>query len=204
MRLPVWLFVPMVAWVALPVKCQSFDSPSPAPSIIFPFHVFADKDSPDNHFFPSGWMGDYGDIRYDDGAKDNPDWGTTSIKITYTADSKQGAGWAGIYWQSPANNWGDKPGSYDLQGYKKLSFWARGEKGGEKIAEFKMGGITGEYSDSAAVTSGPVTLTRTWKKYSIDLAGKDLSRVVGGFGWSAKKDDTPDGMVFYLHNIRYE
>jgi hypothetical protein len=30
----------------------------------------------------------------------------------------------------------------------KLTFWARGEKGGERIEEFKIGEIKGVYSDS--------------------------------------------------------
>jgi len=40
---------------------------------------------------------------------------------------------------------------------KKLSFWARGDKGGEKIAEFKVGGITGEHGDSDSASIGPVS-----------------------------------------------
>ncbi|RKY34931.1 MAG: hypothetical protein DRP78_05960, partial [Candidatus Omnitrophota bacterium] len=74
-------------------------------------------------------MGDYGDIKYSEACKDNPYSGKTCIKITYTAEAKQGANWSGIYWQWPPNNWGEKRGGYDLTGAAKLSFWARGEKG---------------------------------------------------------------------------
>ena len=30
------------------------------------FPIYTDANSPDNHYVPSGWMGDYGDIRIDD------------------------------------------------------------------------------------------------------------------------------------------
>jgi len=42
------------------------------------------------------------------------------FKITYNVKMAQGAGWSGIYWQHPANNWGDKKGGYSLVGAKSL------------------------------------------------------------------------------------
>ena len=160
--------------------------------------------SPDNHFIPSGWMGDYGDIKYDDKYMENPHAGTTSVKIVYNNKATQGARWAGIYWQNPPNNWGTRPGGYDLTGAKKLTFWARGDKGGERIEEFKIGGITGEYADSDVAGIGPVVLTTEWQQYTIDLEGKDLSSISGGFCWSTNLDVNPDGATFYLDDIRYE
>jgi hypothetical protein len=169
-----------------------------------PFPVYVDQGARDNHFAPSGWMGDYGDLKINPGSTENPHSGKTDIKMTYTAKMTQGAGWTGMYWQQPANNWGDKKGGYNLTGATKLTFWARGEKGGEKFSDFKMGGITGEYPDSDSASSGPIQLTNTWAKYSIDLKDKDLSNVIGGFCWSASKDDNPDGFVVYLDDIVYE
>jgi hypothetical protein len=168
------------------------------------FYVYSDKGSRTNHFIPSGWMGDYGDLRLDDANKEDPEDGTTAIKWTYSAQAKQGANWTGCFWQQPPNNWGDKPGGYDLTGYKKLTFWAKGAKGGENIAEFKVGGITGEHGDTDSTGIGPVVLTSKWKKYTIDLADRNLSHIVGGFAWSASKDDNPDGFVIYLDEIRFE
>ena len=149
-------------------------------------------------------MGDYGDMKIDTGSATDPADGKTCFKITYNAKAAQGANWSGIFWQHPANNWGEKPGGYDLSGYKRLTFWARGEKGGEKIAEFKAGGITGEHGDSDSASIGPEDLTKEWKKYTIDLADKNMSHIVGGFCWSASRDDNPDGFVIYLDEIRYE
>ena len=168
------------------------------------FYIYQDKGSHENHFIPSGWMGDYGDLKLDDGNKDKPQSGSTAIKWTYTGEAKQGANWAGCFWQNPANNWGDKAGGYDLTAYKRLTFYARGAKGGEKIAEFKVGGITGDHGDSDAQAIGPVTLTTEWKKYTIDLADKSLSNIIGGFAWSASRDDNPNGFTFYLDEIRFE
>lgn len=168
------------------------------------FVVYGDANSPDNHFDPSGWMGDYNDLKVSSEAMINPHGGTTAIKIEYSAKKNQGAGWAGIYWQNPANNWGSKAGGYDLTGSTKLSFWVRGEKGGERIEEFKVGGITGEYPDSDQAGIGPVLLTPDWKQYSIDLSGKDLSSISGGFCWVANADANPEGAVFYLDDIVYE
>src|SRR5262245_5696261 len=102
------------------------------------FYVYADKGARVNHFAPSGWMGDYGDIKLNDADTTNPADGKTAIKVSYNAKGAQGANWAGMFWQQPPNNWGDKPGGYDLSNMKRVTFWARGEKGGEKIAEFKV------------------------------------------------------------------
>ncbi|MGA2090850.1 MAG: hypothetical protein ABSH12_05240 [Endomicrobiales bacterium] len=170
----------------------------------FFFGVYSDQGSRDNHFAPSGWMGDYGDLKINPGCTENPHNGKYCFKITYSARATQNAGWAGIYWQQPANNWGDKKGGYNLTGATKLTFWARGDKGGEKIAEFKVGGITGEYPDSDSNTLGPVELTKDWQQYTIELKDKDLSNIIGGFCWSASKDDNPNGFVIYLDDIRFE
>jgi len=171
---------------------------------VIPFYIYADRSSTNNHFIPSGWMGDYGDIRYDSASKDDPYLGDSCIKITYSAKATQGARWAGMFWQNPANNWGNADGGYDLSRAKKLTFWARGEKGGERVEEFKVGGIMGEYSDSDSATIGPVILNKDWTQYSIDLAGKDASYIIGGFCWSANADNNPEGAIFYLDEIRYE
>jgi len=169
-----------------------------------PFYIYADKGAIQNHFIPSGWMGDYSDMKIDVGAADNPYFGKSSIKITYANKASNGARWAGMYWQYPANNWGGADGGFDLSKATKLTFWARGEKGGERIEEFKVGGIMGEYSDSDTAGIGPVVLDKEWKQYTIDLAGKDLSYIIGGFAWATNLDVNPDGAVFYLDEIKYE
>src|ERR1039457_493251 len=154
------------------------------------FYVYHDKGDRQNHFIPAGWMGDYGDLKINDAyTADIPkDGGRTAIEWTYSAKVSQGANWTGVYWQAPANNWGEKAGGYDLSGYKRLTFWAKSDRP-IKIAEFKVGGLTGEHADTDSVNIGPVDVTQTWAKYTIDLAEKNLSHIVGGFAWSASRDD---------------
>src|SRR3989338_5397143 len=131
------------------------------------FVVYTDKNARNNHYIPSGWMGDYGDIKLNDQSMDNPHSGTTCIQFVYFAKKSQGQGWAGVYWQNPANNWGSKKGGFDLTGMTKLSFWARGQKGGEIIQKVKVGGIKGVYPDTAEIESGPIELTDSWQEYTI-------------------------------------
>ncbi|MDD4954315.1 MAG: hypothetical protein PHG40_05370 [Candidatus Omnitrophica bacterium] len=169
-----------------------------------PFYVYADRSSPNNHFIPSGWMGDYGDIRYDGASKEDPYLGDSCIKIAYSGKATQGARWAGMLWQNPANNWGTVDQGYDLSRATKLTFWARGAKGGERIEEFKVGGIMGEFFDSDSAIIGPVVLNKEWTQYSIDLKGKDISYIIGGFCWSANADNNPEGASFYLDEIKFE
>jgi hypothetical protein len=168
------------------------------------FAVYADKNARVNHYIPSGWMGDYGDIKLNDASVDNPHSGTTSIQFVYNAKKSQGQGWAGVYWQNPANNWGSKKGGFDLTGMTKLTFWARGAKGGEVIQKFKVGGVTGIYPDTADIEMGPVELTDAWKQYAINLTEKDLTYISGGFCWVTTADLNPEGATFYLDDIKFE
>ena len=169
------------------------------------FAVYVDSGYFKNHFIPSGWMGDYGDIKINPNSKDNVHSRRSCIKITYTAQARQGNSWAGIYWQNPENNWGMREGGgFDLSQATKLTFWARGEKGGEIIREFKMGGISGAYPDTDSTSMGPISLATEWKQYTMDLADMDLSYIIGGFCWVASAMDNPEGMVFYLDDIIYE
>src|SRR4051812_41670043 len=57
------------------------------------FYVYADKGAKVNHFSPTGWMGDYGDIKIDDASTVDPADGKTAVKATYSAKATQGANW---------------------------------------------------------------------------------------------------------------
>lgn len=169
-----------------------------------PFYIYADRSTAGNHFIPSGYMGDYGDVKYDGASKEDAYLGDTCVKIVYSGKASQGARWAGVYWLNPANNWGTVDAGFDLSKAGKLTFWARGEKGGERIEEFKVGGIMAEFSDSDSATIGPVLLNKEWTQYTIDLKGKDMSYIIGGFAWSTNVDNNPDGAAFYLDEIKFE
>jgi len=173
----------------------------------FPFPVYTDQGAIDNHFVPSGWMPGSAaeDVKMDTAWKEDPYRGKTCIRIECRNNS--GTLWAGVAWQQPANNWGSVANAgYNLQKAKRLTFWAKGDQGGEIINEFKVGGLTnGAYPDSGRSGIYGVQLTDQWKKYEIDLSGKDFSYVIGGFTWAAGIDsDDPDGVVFYIDEIKYE
>ncbi len=194
----------LVATLILSLGLVSGQVNAQGKKVKFPFHIYYDHLARDNHYIPSGWMGDYGAVRVKSAWKENPHTGQTCMRWTYTGEPTQGAGWAGVYWQNPANNWGKIKGGYDLSGAKKLSFWARGDKGGE-IVELKMGGIAGDYSDTSEASTGPISLSKEWKRYSLDLTGEDLSYINGGFCWVISQIDVPEnGVTFYLDDIVYE
>lgn len=161
------------------------------------------------YFYPSGWMGDgeHGKryINLDTAFRGRPrpdDNDGVCNKISYQPGP---TGWAGIFWQYPDSNWGDQPGRR-IRGAKRIVFWATGERGGE-VVEFKAGGIRDSrkrYQDSFEVSIGRVTLTNEWRRYEIPLVGQDLSNVIGAFAWVATGSANPNGLIFYLDDIRYE
>jgi len=170
-----------------------------------PFLVYKDKGTRENHYVPSGFMPDGRCIVVQDTWKEKCYEGSSCIKVDYDVTcSMSGQKWVGVYWLNPANNWGQQKGGFNLSGATQLKFWARGEKGGEQIQEFKVGGILGDYPDSDMAMIGPVILSNEWREYSIDLRGKDLSYISGGFSWSTNTDVNPEGCVFYLDYIRFE
>lgn len=164
-----------------------------------PAVVYGNSLKGDTLWFASGYMGDAGAIRVDDSCKDNPKEGDNCMKVTFD----KGDGWGGVVWQSPANDWGKQPGGWDLTGAKKLKFWARGEKGGEKVT-FQAGILDPKlaYTDSSKIIVGEFILTTEWKEYECNLSGKDLSCIKTGFMWLLGGQGAP--VTFYLDEIVYE
>jgi hypothetical protein len=159
--------------------------------------VYADGMS-SSPYVASGWMGNQRAIRFDDKCSVRPHTGATCIQLQYLAADQ----WGGIVWQDPPDDWGDRPGGSDLTGATRLTFWARGETGGEKV-KFLFGVIKPEKPHSDTATGElDVVLTREWRQYSIDLTGKDLSRIKTGFGWTLAGQGKP--LTFYLDDIQYE
>ena len=163
-----------------------------------PILIVYGEDSTNTPYTPSGWMGNTSAIGFNDRCTESPHSGSACIKSEYKAADK----WAGIAWQDPPNDWGDKDGGHNLTGATKLTFWARGREGGEKV-DFYFGAIKSPkpFFDTA---TGKITTTLTadWKQYTIDLTGKDLTRIKTGFGWSLAGQGRP--VTFYLDDIRFE
>lgn len=167
--------------------------------------VYQDKPSA-NHYVASGFMPEGKCVAVDDIWQENCQEGRSCIKNTFDRDcATLSLGWAGVYWLQPANNWGNEDKGFNLSGAKRLVFWARGEKGGETVV-FKMGGVGmgRPYPDTDAAATEPIALTTEWQEYSIDLQGKDLTRIIGGFAWIGSAKHNRQNIVFYLDNIRYE
>lgn len=190
-----------------PVKAVSEAATAIQPASAFPpFYVYQDKGSK-NRYTASGYMPTGDCLSIDDGWQYDVKEGKTCLRVVYDIIcSKEGRKWAGVYWQNPADNWGSRKGGYNVTGASRLVFWAKGEMGGERIEEFRTGGLGANqmYVDSDTASIGPVILTKEWKEYTIDLRGKDLSYISGGFAWVANVDANPHHCTFYLDDIRFE
>ncbi len=201
---PLFLLLSLGVPSAVPAHASDVQA-SLFPSTRLPFYIYHSYKSSLNHYAPSGWMGDYGDIRFNDRwTPPKHKNARAAIRVEYTAKASQKNGWAGIYWQNPPNNWGHTAGGYNLNGAKQLVFLARGENGEEVISQFKVGGISGDFADSGTAAIGPITLTKDWKEYRISLEGQELSSISGGFCWTVVRNENPDGATFYLDKIRFE
>lgn len=167
------------------------------------------SDNKQMKFIPSGFMGDVESISLFECDRTSPRVGDMASKNTFSFNGSKE--WGGIYWLSN-NNW-NGPGIniYEKLNVNKgapiiLTFWARGERGSEKVI-FKVGGVTqGKDSIKLPAQTKWITLEKAWNKYTIDLSGEDLSNVVGGFCWVTNKDQNPDrsSITFSLDNVRYE
>jgi hypothetical protein len=177
-------------------------TPPPLTPVSNPFNVYTDAGAPENHYVPTGFMGDFGAITMTEDWLKNPHSGIACIQVKYTGETPQNQGWAGVYWQDPPRNWGKalEPTGYNLSHLSQLSFWVRGDQGNERI-KFLVGGITGPYGDSLTAVSKTITLRTSWQLETIDLRGKNLTHVIGGFAWVASKTDNPQGATFYLDDI---
>ena len=156
-----------------------------------PFAVYGDEPQ---HWFVSGYMGNVGALKVEDRSAETPHSGEACMKVSYSA----GDNWAGIMWQSPANDWGKADGGFNLADANTLVFWARGEKGGEKV-KFFCGGLKDCAFPDTAKGETEVTLKKTWTRYRIALDGQDLSRMKTGFAFTLGGP----AKTFYLDDISY-
>ncbi|PQV63094.1 Glycosyl hydrolases family 2, TIM barrel domain [Abditibacterium utsteinense] len=168
-----------------------------APQAKLPLEVLGESAGAPS-YFPSGYMGQSDAIKMVETSK-NPHSGKSALEVKYLAK----ADWGGVVWQSPAEDWGDKPGGWNLSGAKKLTFWARGEKGGEEVAfSFGLLGADKKYPDSDKGETGKVKLNTEWQQFTLDLTGKDLTHIKTGFCWVVASNGQPT--TFYLDDIKFE
>ncbi len=164
------------------------------------FDVYSDFLSGGNHGSPSGWMGYTGILQVDPNWRVNCFNGLSCFKNVWETTAPS---WVGIRWLHPDSNWANTPNAgFDLSGAEKLTFWARGEAGGE-LVEFVVGGVDGAYPDSLmpAASTGSISLTNEWAHYEIPLnrEGIDLSHIISPFGWTVQNDP-----IFYIDDVKFE
>ncbi|MFN0118559.1 MAG: OmpA family protein [Elusimicrobiota bacterium] len=172
-----------------------------------PLVVYGESGSQQPQFIASGYMGDGTALKITSFDESAPlrlnQKGRSCIRVSYSAKGR--LGWAGMYWLTPANNWAKIKGAgFNLSHANKLTFWMRGARGGEEISQIKIGGLVGPYPDTDGITYGPIKLTREWKEYEIDLMGKDLRHIAGGFSFSVRKLDNPYGATFFVDEIFFD
>jgi len=185
--------------------CQSI----PALFIDNAVHVYNDSGAKTlNSYFPTGWMGDTEAIQYEDAYTTNPNSGETCAQITYSAEGTQE--WAGMYWlpvPTVRDDWGNIVFGINLTEVTKLTWYARGKDGGEKVEFFTGDVTTDSCTDSLPKkTTGLKTLTTAWQEFTIDLSSvpaDQLTHVIGGFGWAANKDNNSGGCTFYVDEVKF-
>jgi hypothetical protein len=182
------------------------------------FDVYTDSSAAGNHFVLPAEMG--GDAAIDLNWATNPYEGSTCIQNKFTGTGESWGGWYlmnGVLQGTdtqPSANWGTIPNAgFNLTGATTLTFYARGQTGGETVEFFAFGvgrnATTGvpifPYPDSSPKQSTNfVTLTTTWTKYTLPVAG-NLSYVLGGFGWSTNAGyNNNEPITFYLDDIKYD
>jgi len=164
-----------------------------------PLVVYAEQDPASTTYFPTGWMGNTKAIKVNDGWTVNPHSGKTSMRCSY----ETGGEWGGVVWQHPNNDWGDRPGGWNVTGAKALTFWARGEKGGEIVSfEYGLLGADKRFGDTGHDKLDKIQLAKEWTRYELDLKGKNLTRIKTGFAWVVAAPGEP--VTFYLDDIRFE
>jgi hypothetical protein len=125
----------------------------------------------------------------------DPDGQCISIAATPGANA-----WGAVYWQTRRETGVRQP--VTLRQATKVTFWARGEQGGEKV-RFHLGGVAAsELLQPAELTE----LSTTWTRFELELKDRKLEQITGLFGvrWSHTSGQNPDGLKFYLDDIRYE
>ncbi|MEM9415096.1 MAG: glycoside hydrolase family 2 TIM barrel-domain containing protein [Planctomycetota bacterium] len=174
------------------------NDPIESEEVDLPAVVYAEADET-MLWTPSGFMGKTDAIRMNPECAEQPHAGETCLQVEYVANGE----WGGVVWQSPADDWGDKEGGYDLSGARVLEFWARGEAGGE-VVNFGYGilGADKAFPDTYKGELGGIELSTEWRRYTIEIpADADLRRIKTGFFWSLAGQGEP--VTFYLDDIAF-
>jgi hypothetical protein len=195
--------------------------------------VYDDTSSAGNRLHARGQLPDQNsDVTINGSWANNPHSGATAIRCSYSPRSND---FGGFYFmngilvdRAPVPYFGGPvvPGTsvavtnstgLDLSDASALSFWARGQMGGEKV-EFFFGGVGRDAVTGKPLTNTPFPdstarfpkvgkiykLTTNWQKFTINLSRLNRTNIMGGFGWVASATNNPTGVVFFLDDIQFQ
>jgi hypothetical protein len=162
--------------------------------------------SVEGHFWPTGKMGDIGDVGIVSGPSlDRFTYPTNGLgphewdwKYVNGQLSPELAQFGGVMYLNPQNNFGiDPTGGFDLRGYRVAKWEARSLTGSVNV-QFSMGGVTWVWDSRAGVKVTPPfpetlsvkslgirALNGNWQEFEAPFAPEDdLRCVINGFAWT--------------------
>jgi hypothetical protein len=122
--------------------------------------------------------------------------------IEYRPDIK---GYAGIFWQHPHNNWGDRPGHRVGPGATRVTFQARGP-GGQIVTAGGGQMDSKPFGDSFKLEEVTVSLSDTWTPHEVPFRGMNYAGpngVIGAFLIVVKAGAEDQPITFFLDDIRW-
>ncbi|MBL90567.1 MAG: hypothetical protein CMH56_01975 [Myxococcales bacterium] len=152
----------------------------------------------DVYFAVSGYMGD---AEVPGNLIDTPCETDNGHQYCHRFDVEPGLeGWTGVWWQNPANNWGDVAGQ-GLRiepGAQRVTFKAWSITGGEAVEFF-----SGYASDGFSAAPPPITLSTEPATYEVDIHCYEYDRVAGGFGWSLSTEEMSSGTQIFISDVKW-
>lgn len=126
-------------------------------------------------------------------------------QIIYIPGAKR---FAGINWQYPHNNWGFAPGRKVAAGATRITFSARGAKGGERVG-FGAGqpDASNGFGDSFSLSQLSVELGKEWASYEVPFEGQTYqgsSDVIGAFIVSLTAGDDDQPLVIFVDDVKWQ
>jgi hypothetical protein len=195
------------------------------------------------YYVPTGLVGDVGDLKISlGGGEGNADLfiyetlgrGPHEWEWKYEDGvlKRNSARFAGIVYLSPTGCWGlTADCGWNLRGFRRVRWDARTRNEGIVHARFSIGTDNWTWARGAgrqmqklpvpfpgtwSVNLGDRSLDRSWHSFVVDLSDQDLSRVIGGFGWSVEwssngvetndegRAGNPKKLEIEIRNILYE
>jgi hypothetical protein len=185
--------IPLLALSA----CGVSPAQPPSEPIPLPFIV-------SDYFSPDGFFGD-GELRGQlDLVKSCPSRAPGAQGDCYTITYRPGVKrFAGVFWQHPHNNWGDRAGHRVAPGATRVTLQARGPAG--QLISVGAGQRDSQpMHDDFQLEEVSVSLGEAWARTEIPFRGMTYSGVIGAFLVSIKAGDKDDPVTFYLDDLRWQ